>query len=103
MLRLLLLAPVLLLLIVFALSNPQPVRLGLWPTDLAVEVPVSLAVLVGAGLAFFIGGLVAWSGSAGLRRKLARAQGSTQVLEAQLRSLRAQQQTAVVSLPPPAE
>ena len=55
--------PVLLILVVFALSNPQPVQLGFWPTDFALQAPLSLAVL--AGLAI---GLPArarsWSGAA---------------------------------------
>ena len=40
--RLLIGLPLLLLLVLFALSNTAPVRLGLWPTDYALQLPLSL-------------------------------------------------------------
>jgi putative membrane protein len=48
MLGLIFAAPFLLVLIVFALSNRSTVQIGMWPTDLSLVVPLSLAVL-GAG------------------------------------------------------
>ncbi len=54
--RLLVATPFLLLLVLFALSNRQPVAIGLWPTDLTWQVPLSIAVLIAAGLAFLLGG-----------------------------------------------
>jgi uncharacterized protein YqfA (UPF0365 family) len=55
-LRLLLLSPLLLLLVLFALSNTVIVPIGLWPTGIALQAPVSVAILIGmvwrdAGLA----------------------------------------------------
>ena len=41
--RLILLAPLFLLFVLFALSNTAPARIGLWPTDLVVEAPLSLS------------------------------------------------------------
>ena len=39
--RLLIALPCLLLLVLFALSNAAPVSLRLWPTDYAMELPLS--------------------------------------------------------------
>jgi len=51
--------PVAALLVLFALSNRAPVRLTLWPFNLAVEAPVSLVVLAVAAIAFLAGALLA--------------------------------------------
>ena len=72
MLRLLIALPILLIFALFALSNPGAVRLGLWPTDLSIEVPISLAVLVAAAVAFFLGALVLWTSLLGARMRARR-------------------------------
>ena len=80
--------PFILLLIVFALSNAGTVALGLWPTDLSVDVPLSLAVL-GAGAVFFIlGALVVGIGSLNQRRRARRAENRIRLLEGELEGLR---------------
>ncbi len=86
MLRFLLLLPFLILLIVFTLSNPQPVPLGLWPTDFTLEVPVSLAILIASGLFFFLGALFVWFGTVAARRRHRRAERRAAALEAQLKA-----------------
>ena len=45
MLRTVIALPVLVVLILFALSNPQSVTLAFWPTDFTLKSPVSAAVL----------------------------------------------------------
>ncbi len=89
--RLLIGVPLLLLVVLFALSNTQPVRLGLWPTDFQVEIPLSVAVLAGMAVAFLIGGLIVWLGSWGQRRQLREAGRRLALLEAQIAQLRAGQ------------
>lgn len=74
MLRALLLAPFLILLIAFALSNPQPVTLALWPTDLSLEAPLSIAVLVSAGAFFVLGAFIVWVPGLGHRWRARRAE-----------------------------
>jgi uncharacterized integral membrane protein len=91
MLRAILFAPFLLLLIVFALSNQQPVSLTMWPTDVVlVEVPLSIAVLVVAGLFFLLGALVTWLPGLRHRRR-------AHVAEKRVRSLEAAREAPVVS------
>ncbi len=88
MLRLIFLAPFLIVLVVFALSNTASTTLGLWPTDLAVVTPLSVAVLVAAGLFFLLGALVTWFGTLGQARRARRAEAQVRLLEGQLAALR---------------
>lgn len=97
--RVLLAAPLLFILILFALSNKQLVELGLWPTDVQIELPVSIAVLAIAGLFFLFGALVAWSGTLSERTRAKRAEATVRQLEAQLASVRANR--TALSLSPP--
>jgi uncharacterized membrane protein YciS (DUF1049 family) len=84
MLRTLLVLPFLVVLIAFALSNQQPVQLGLWPFDLTLEVQLSIAVLVIGGVFFFLGALIVWVGTLPARARLGRAKKRIAALEAEL-------------------
>ena len=84
MFRALLLAPFLLLLIAFALSNPQPVSLALWPTDVTLEAPLSIATLIIAGVFFLLGGLITWLPALGHRRRARVAEKRARALESEL-------------------
>ena len=61
-LRLAVSLPLLLLLVLFALtpSNRTAVPLGLWPTDIVWVAPLSIIVLAAAALFFFLGALTVW-------------------------------------------
>ncbi|MBV8913427.1 MAG: LapA family protein [Acetobacteraceae bacterium] len=96
--RALLAIPLMVILVVFALSNKQVVQFGLWPTDIVIDLPVSLAVLGIAGLFFLFGALVAWSGTIAERTRARRAEATVRQLEAQLAVLRSR---PALSLPPP--
>ena len=87
--RLLIGLPLLLLLVLFALSNTAPVRLQLWPTDYALEIPLSLAVLGATALAFIAGGTTVWVSELAQRRRARRAEHAVRLLEAQVQELKA--------------
>jgi lipopolysaccharide assembly protein A len=99
MLRLIIALPLLLLLVLFALSNVEPVSIGIWPTDFALQVPLSVSILVAAGIAFLLGGLLVWINELGQRRRARRAEENVRVLEEQLEELKAR---LARPLPPPA-
>jgi putative membrane protein len=102
--RFLMAVPLLLLLVLFALSNRAPVPLRLWPTDLAVEVPLSLAVLLAMGVAFLLGGLFVWFSALAQRARARRAEAHVRLLDAQLAELKARLarfDANAPSLPPP--
>ena len=89
MLRIIIAAPLLLILVLFALSNPAPVAFRLWPTDLSVELPLSLAVLGAMAVAFIAGALVLWFSAMAARRRARRAEHAARLLEAQVAELKA--------------
>jgi lipopolysaccharide assembly protein A len=97
--RLLILTPFLVLLVLFALSNTAPVRIGLWPTGWSLEAPLSLAILGGMGLAFLAGGLLVWAAELGQHRRARRAEQTVRLLEAQVQELKSR--LPPVALGPP--
>ncbi len=90
MLRILIGLPLLLVLVLFALSNPQPVQLGIWPTDLTITVPMSVAILFGMAMAFVIGALLLWFSAVAARLRARRAEHLTRLLNAQVAQLKAE-------------
>ncbi len=86
--RLIVALPCLLLLVLFALSNPQPVQLALWPTDLSLQSPLSVAVLGASALFFLLGGFVVSLGVFGQRRRARLAERRVQILENEMRAVR---------------
>jgi uncharacterized integral membrane protein len=87
MLRTLLFLPFLIVLVAFALSNPQPVQLKIWPFDFyTLEAPLSIAILASAGVFFFLGALFVWFGSVAARGRAGRAERRAAALEAELKA-----------------
>jgi putative membrane protein len=76
-------------LVLFALSNTEVVKLGLWPTDYGIDVPVSAAILVAMAIAFLAGALVVWVSELAQRRRARRAERTVRLLEAQIEALQA--------------
>ena len=101
MLRLILLLPVIVVLVLFGLSNREEVLLHLWPFDLAWAVPLSVAVLLIAGLAFLFGALTAWAASLPHRRRARKLEEAARLLEAELAEHRAAAAKQVGPVPPP--
>jgi len=101
--RILLAAPVLIVLVVFALSNRQVVQLGLWPTDILVDAPLSVTVLIAAGLFFIAGALMTWGTSVAMRGRARRAERTVRQLEAEVQALKSRPSVAgsTMALPPP--
>jgi putative membrane protein len=76
--------------VLFALSNTEPVRIGLFPLGwLPFQVPLSVAILAAMGLGFFLGGLRVWFASLRYRRAARRAEQAARLLEAKQRELQA--------------
>jgi len=96
MLRWILVAPLLLLLVLFALSNRAPVHLTLWPTGIAGDVPASIAILSALAIGIVFGALVVWFPALALRLRARRAEHTIAQLEERLRG-----RPAGPALPPP--
>ncbi len=89
MLGLIFISPFVLLLVLFALSNAGPVSLALWPTDLSVVVPLSIAVLVISAVFFVLGAIVVGLGSVSGRGRARRAERRVRALQTEIEALRA--------------
>ncbi|MBV9811412.1 MAG: DUF1049 domain-containing protein [Acetobacteraceae bacterium] len=90
MLRLIVAIPLLIILVLFALSNRQPVDLAFWPTDYVLTgVPLAIAILIGAAIAFFLGALILWFALLAAKGRAARAERARRMLEEQVRELKA--------------
>jgi putative membrane protein len=74
----------------FAVSNHEPVTVGLWPVPFLVEIPLYVAMLAALAVGFLIGELAAWV--AGHRRRREARQRRRQIasLEGELRATQAQ-------------
>ncbi len=92
--RWLLLAPLLVLVILFALSNRQPVTIGLWPSDLTWQTSLAVAVLAISALGFLLGAAMVWVSSMPYRRRARRAADEMRDLEQELERLRARERAA---------
>jgi uncharacterized integral membrane protein len=89
-------------LVLFALSNQEPVVLALWPTDYTLhDVPLSIAILVALAIGFLVGAFMVWFSALTHRRRARRAERKVRLLEAHVDSLKART-GASASLPPAA-
>ena len=106
MIRAIIFAPLLFVLVLFALSNPQAVHLGLWPTDFVVDLPLSIAILLSMAVACVGGALLLWLSAVAARLRARRAEAAVKTLEAQVAELKkrlaAQTTSTGLVLPPQA-
>ena len=89
MIRAIIVIPIVLLLIVFAASNPTPVTLALWPTQWSVSAPLSVATLVIAIVFFIVGAFLVWVPAQATRMRAGAASRKAARLESQVEKLQA--------------
>jgi putative membrane protein len=88
--RLAIVIPLLVLLVLFALSNTATLKLGLWPTDYTLEWPASAVILVAMAVAFLAGAFMVWFTELSQRRRARQAEHAVALLEEQVKALKAQ-------------
>ena len=79
----------LLVLVSFVLSNREPVTVGFWPTDARWDMPLSVALLIAAGVALIVGAAMVWISEFRQRRRARHAEAAVRRLEAELQELQA--------------
>ena len=89
--RLLILAPLALLLVLFGVSNRHVVAIKLWPFDLEWITPLAVAVLLAAALAFLLGAGIAWASSLSHRRRARQLEGAARLLQAEMADMKLRQ------------
>lgn len=100
MLRLIIAVPLIIVLVIFAISNRQTVLLDF--LGYQANVAFSGAVLVAAGFFFLLGAFAVWISELRQRRRARRAEQRVRVLEEQLAGLRASASPLPVPALPPA-
>lgn len=88
------------LVILFAMSNPDSVTLRIWPVPYELEAPAFLIALAGAALGVIWGGFAAWGAGVKARMRLRRAEVRT---EAALRDVRRLESVLDTYSGPPAD
>ena len=81
----LVMVPLTILLVVFAVSNREPAMLSLWPLSEGVSTPLYLLVLALFALGALIGMVVAWLSGASTRRALREATRRAERAEREMR------------------
>jgi uncharacterized integral membrane protein len=82
--------PVLLILVIFAISNRETVSVTLWPIPVLLEAPLYLVVLLAALFGFLVGELVAWINGRFWRRDARAKARRIDALERELGATQAQ-------------
>ena len=97
--RLLIAVPFLMVLVIFVLSNREPVTVGFWPTDARLDMPLSVALLIAAAVALLIGAFMVWISELRQRRRARHAEAAVRQLEAQVQELQARLNPPAASTP----
>lgn len=79
--------PFAVIVISFAVSNPEPVALRVWPVPYMLEAPVFLVVLASVGFGIVWGGLTAWAGGMRVRSRMRRAEVQAEAARRDVRRL----------------
>jgi lipopolysaccharide assembly protein A len=82
--------PVILILVVFAVSNRETVTVTLWPLPFSLEAALYLIVLLAALVGFLIGEFVAWVNGRSWRRDARTKARRIEALERELAATQAQ-------------
>lgn len=97
--RILIAVPFLIVLVIFVLSNRDPVTVGFWPTDVRWDIPLSVALLIAAAVALVVGAAIVWISELRQRRRARHAEAAVRRLEEQVRELQARLHPPTASPP----
>jgi putative membrane protein len=80
--------PLLLVMVLFALSNREPLRIGLFPLGQLPGIPACVIILLALGLGYFLGGLRVRIAELRHRRAAKHAQQAMRLMEAKHQEVR---------------
>lgn len=89
--------PLIVLAVLFALSNRDYVDLSIWPLPFSLAVPVYLVALAGLAVGFFAGGIVAWFGAGRSRARARAAERTVRARDVEIEELRRKVKEAEVA------
>ena len=79
--------------VLFVISNPQPINISFWPLKAEVTQPLWASILGAFGVGLLLGSGFVWLASLGTRAKLSVTQRKLQKTNDELASLKQQQET----------
>jgi len=85
--------------VVFAVVNRAPVTLNLWPLPYTADAPLYLMLIATLALGVIAGGVAAWLGGAGSRRRARDAVRDAESLRRRIESLEQDRAAAPAALP----
>ena len=80
--------PLLIVAVVFAVTNRHAVPVRLWPLQVELELPLYLLVLVALAVGLLAGALIGWIGAGGARRRAREARARADALARELEQVR---------------
>jgi uncharacterized integral membrane protein len=80
--------PITVLVLVFVLSNRQPVQLDFWPLEMTMTAPLYLLMALTLLFGFFLGGIAMWVTAGRSRRRAREAAAKLREAEGQIVSLK---------------
>jgi len=89
--------PLIVLAVLFALSNRGTVELSIWPLPFTLPAPIYLVALGGLAVGFFAGGVVAWFGAGRARARARAAERTVRARDVELEDLRRKVKEAELS------
>ena len=86
-----------LVLVLFAVSNREPVSIGIEPFPFTLELPLYGGIFASLVLGFILGGIGAWIGGRRTRRRARQAEAEAKRLKAELAEAREQADRAAAA------
>ena len=91
--------PLMIVAVVFAITNRGGTTLNLWPLGITVEAPLFILVLGSALVGLLAGGAIAWLSAGAVRRRAREARHRAEALEREVARLRREHESNRNPLP----
>jgi uncharacterized integral membrane protein len=96
--------PLIVVAVIFAIANREPIDLDLWPFEVSPQIPLFVILLAFLAVGLVVGGLATWLSAAPARRRAGQARRRVAELEREAARLRQERDSAAVRAGvPPAE
>ncbi len=95
--------PLIVVAVIFAIANREPITLDLWPLEASPRLPLFVILLACVAFGLTVGGLATWLSAAPTRRRARQARRRVAELEREAARLRQEHDRAAGAVVPPAD